>query len=140
MFLETPPPYLRVWMTGPPPPLSPPYLRHHISYRSALIDEEHFEIPEIFEEFGLCHGQSHQRCTPANKQFANLYLINATACTLCTSLFFFLLFRDDEQEFLPCNKINVGVCTSSGNTALHLASQGGFVKVVEQLLNCRHKW
>ena len=70
-----------------PSPLSPPYLRHYISYRSALIDEEHFEIPEIFEESGLCHGQSYQRCTPANKQFANLYLINATACTLRTSLF-----------------------------------------------------
>ena len=75
-------------MTEPPPPNLPLIsVRHYISYRSALVDEEHFEIPEIFEEFGLCHGQSHQRCTPANKQFANLYLINAAACTLCTSLF-----------------------------------------------------
>ena len=70
-------------------------------------------------------------------------LQTSTSLTLLLVLYaltFFLLFRDDEQEFLPCNKINVGVCTSSGNTALHLASQGGFVKVVEQLLNCRHKW
>ena len=84
-----PPPLSKGLDDRTPSPLSPPYLRDYISYRSALIDEEHFEIPEIFEEFGLCHGQSHQRCTPANKQFANLYLINATACTLCTSLFFY---------------------------------------------------
>ena len=52
-------------------------------------------------------------------------------------IFFFV--RDGE-ELLPCNRIDTSVCTSSGMTALHLAAQGGYVKVVEQLLNCQHKW
>ena len=41
---------------------------------------------------------------------------------------------------MQCNKIDVSVCMSSDMTALHLAAQGGFVKIVEQLLNCQHKW
>ena len=55
-------------------------------------------------------------------------------------LFGDFFFVRDGEELLPCNRIDTSVCTSSGMTALHLAAQGGYVKVVEQLLNCQHKW
>lgn len=58
---------------------------------------------------------------------------------LHTSLFFFRVSRDGE-ELAPCNKIDMSVRTSNGMTALHLAAQGGFVRALEQLLDCRHKW
>ena len=41
---------------------------------------------------------------------------------------------------MACNRIDTSVSTSSGLTALHLAVQGGFVKVVDRLLNSGHKW
>lgn len=45
----------------------------------------------------------------------------------------------DGEELAPCNKIDMSVRTSNGMTALHLAAQGGFVRALEQLLDCRHK-
>ncbi|XP_068698664.1 leucine-rich repeat serine/threonine-protein kinase 1-like [Montipora capricornis] len=45
----------------------------------------------------------------------------------------------DGEESMACNRIDTSVSTSSGLTALHLAAQGGFVKVVDRLLNSGHK-
>ena len=56
-----------------------------------------------------------------------------------TSLSFFRVSRDGE-ELAPCNKIDMSVRTSNGMTVLHLAAQGGFVRALEQLLDCHHKW
>lgn len=50
-----------------------------------------------------------------------------------------MLCRDGE-ELMVCNRIDASASTSSGLTALHLAAQGGWVKVVQQLLTCGHKW
>ena len=50
-----------------------------------------------------------------------------------------MLCRDGE-ELMVCNRIDTSASTSSGLTALHLAAQGGWVNVVQQLLNCGHKW
>lgn len=51
----------------------------------------------------------------------------------------YVLCRDGD-ELVVCNRIDTSASTSSGLTALHLAAQGGWVKVVQQLLNCGHKW